>query len=134
MDEQLTKTVRDAMPYTETLGVEMLAATPDEVRGRVAWEERLTTAAGLLHGGVLMGLADSVGAFCAYLNLPDGSSATATIESKTNFFGAVRQGTVRARSRPLHRGRTTIVVETDLYDSSDRHVARTTQTQAILTP
>ena len=44
MDEQLTKTVHEAMPYTGTLGIEMLAASPDEVRGRVAWEERLTTA------------------------------------------------------------------------------------------
>jgi uncharacterized protein (TIGR00369 family) len=120
------------MPYTDTLGIEMLAASPDEVRGRVAWEERLTTAAGLLHGGVLMGLADSVGAYCAYLNLPEGSSATATIESKTNFFSAVRSGTVEARSRPLHRGGRTIVVETDLFDEAGKHVARVTQTQAVL--
>jgi uncharacterized protein (TIGR00369 family) len=132
MDEQLTKTVREAMPYTDTLGIEMLAASPDEVRGRVAWDERLTTAAGLLHGGVLMGLADSVGAYCAYLNLPEGSSATATIESKTNFFSAVRSGKVEARSRPLHRGGRTIVVETDLFDEAGKHVARVTQTQAVL--
>ena len=132
MDEQLTSTVREAMPYTATLGIEMLAASPEEVRGRVAWEERLTTAAGLLHGGVLMGLADSVGAFCAYLNLPEGSTATATIESKTNFFSAIRAGTVEARSRPLHRGSRTIVVETDLFDEEGKHVARVTQTQAVL--
>ena len=132
MDETLTQTVRDAMPYTRELGVEMLAASPEEVRGQVAWEERLTTAAGLLHGGVLMGLADSIGAFCAYLNLPEGSTATATIESKTNFFAAVRSGRVEARSRPLHRGGRTIVVETDLYDESGKHVARVTQTQAVL--
>ena len=132
MDEELTRTVRSAMPYAETLGIEMLAASADEVRGRVAWEERLTTAAGLLHGGVLMGLADTVGAYCAYLNLPEGSSATATIESKTNFFATVRSGTVEARSRPLHRGSRTIVVETDLFDESGKHVARVTQTQAVL--
>lgn len=132
MDEKLTLAVRDAMPFAKTLGLELLAASPDEVRGRVAWEERLTTAAGLLHGGVLMGLADAVGAYCAYLNLPEGSSATATIESKTNFFAAVRSGTVEARSRPLHRGSRTVVVETDLYDESGTHVARVTQTQAVL--
>jgi uncharacterized protein (TIGR00369 family) len=120
------------MPYAETLGIELLAASPDEVTGRVAWEERLTTAGGLLHGGVLMGLADAVGAYCAFLNLPEGSSATATIESKTNFFAAVRSGTVEARSRPLHRGSRTIVVETDLFDEAGKHVARVTQTQAVL--
>jgi uncharacterized protein (TIGR00369 family) len=132
VDEELTRTVRQAMPYTQELGVEMLAASPEEVRGQVAWEERLTTAAGLMHGGVLMGLADSIGAFCAYLNLPEGSTATATIESKTNFFAAVRSGLVEARSRPLHRGGRTIVIETDLYDEAGKHVARVTQTQAVL--
>jgi uncharacterized protein (TIGR00369 family) len=132
VDEELTRSVRAAMPYAETLGLEMLAASPEEVRGRVSWEERLTTAAGLLHGGVLMGLADTVGAYCAYLNLPEGATATATIESKTNFFRAVREGNVEARSRPLHRGRTTIVIETDIFDNAQKHVARVTQTQAVL--
>ena len=47
VDEELTQTVRAAMPYAETLGLELLAASPDEVRGRIAWEERLTTAGGL---------------------------------------------------------------------------------------
>ncbi len=132
MDEALTQAVRGAMPFADTLGIDMLAASPDEVRGRVAWEERLTTAAGMLHGGVVMGLADSIGAYCAYLNLPDGSTATATIESKTNFFAAVRSGVVEARSRPLHRGGRTIVVETDVFDDAGKHIARVTQTQAVL--
>ena len=132
MDAELTQTVRAAMPYAATLGLEVLAASPDEVRGRIAWEERLTTAAGLLHGGVLMGLADTIGAYCAYLNLPEGSTATATIESKTNFFAAVRSGVIEARSRPLHRGSRTIVIETDVYDEAGKHVARVTQTQAVL--
>jgi 1,4-dihydroxy-2-naphthoyl-CoA hydrolase len=132
VDAELTNVVRSAMPLAGTLGIELLGASPDEVRGRLAWEERLTTAAGLLHGGVLMALADTVGAYCAYLNLPDGASTTATIESKTNFFAAVRGGTVEAVSRPLHRGSRTIVVETDLRDESGKHVARVTQTQAVL--
>ena len=81
---------------------------------------------------LLMSLADAAGAYCAFLNLPDGSTGTATIESKTNFFRAVRDGHVDATSRPLHVGRTTIVVETDLHDASGKHVARVTQTQAVL--
>jgi hypothetical protein len=38
-----------------------------------------------------MGLADNVGGFCAFLNLPEGADGTATIESKTNFFAAVQR-------------------------------------------
>ena len=128
----MTDEVRAAMPFAGVLGLEILAAEPDEVRARLAWEERLCTAAGMMHGGALMAFADAVGGFCAFLNLPDGAGGTATIESKTNFFRAVRDGHVHARSRPLHRGRTTIVVETDLHDDADKHVARVTQTQAVL--
>ena len=128
----LTEMVNEQMPLGATLGIRT-SGDPDEVEATLEWAPELCTAAGVLHGGVLMALADSAGGVCAFLNLPAGAH-TATIESKTNFFGAVKEGTVRARSRPLHRGRTTIVVETDLYDASDRHVARTTQTQAVLTP
>lgn len=122
------------MPFAEVIGLEVISASPEEVQARLAWEERLCTAGGILHGGALMSLADAAGGYCAFLNLPEGSSGTATIESKTNFFRAVSKGSVAARSRPLHRGRTTIVVETDLHDDAGKHVARVTQTQAVLGP
>jgi len=80
-----------------------------------------------------MSLADSMGALCAFLNLPPGAG-TSTIESKTNFFRAVRSGTVEAVARPLHVGRTTVVVQTDLLDDQGRRVAQVTQTQAVLAP
>ena len=121
-----------AMPFAVELGIELEAATPDEVRARLAWDERRCTAGGILHGGALMALADSAGAVVAYLNLPEGASTTATIESKTNFFRPVSSGHVEASSRVLHRGRSTIVVETDLRDADGKHVARVTQTQAVL--
>ena len=120
------------MPFAGELGLTMESASPEEVRARLPWEERLCTAGGILHGGALMALADAAGGYCAFLNLPDGAGGTATIESKTNFFRAVREGHVDARSRPLHSGRTTIVVETDLFDAAGKHVARVTQTQAVL--
>lgn len=129
----LTATVNAQMPLGTTLGIRT-SGGPEEVEAALDWAPELCTAGGVLHGGVLMALADSVGAVCAFLNLPEGATGTTTIESKTNFFSAVRGGVVRARSRPLHRGRTTIVVETDVLDDADRLVARTTQTQAVLRP
>ena len=127
----LTELVNEQMPLGATLGIRTVTGGPEQVEATLTWAPELCTAGGVLHGGALMALADSAGAICAFLNLPPGGR-TVTIESKTNFFGAVREGEVRARSRPLHRGRTTIVVETDLHDSAGCHVARTTQTQAVL--
>src|SRR3954453_5629236 len=128
----LTAQLNEAMPFGSFLGLEVLAASAEEVRARLEWAEELCTAGGILHGGALMGLADSTGGFCAFLNLPDGATGTATIESKTNFFAAVREGWVEAVSRPLHIGKTTIVVDTDVFDEAGRRVARVTQTQAVL--
>ena len=131
-DLELTAQVAAASPFTAFLGIELVSASPHEVRAQLAWSEDRCTAGGVLHGGALMGLADNTGGFCAYLNLPEGAAGTATIESKTNFFGPVRKGYVHAVSRPLHNGRRTIVVDTELYDDAGKLVARVTQTQAVL--
>ena len=122
----------DMMPLARHLGLEVIDAEKDEVRVRLIWAEELCTSGGVLHGGALMALGDTAGALCAVLNLPEGAG-TSTIESKTNFFRGVREGHVEAVARPLHVGRSTIVVQSDLYDSAGKRVAQVTQTQAVLT-
>jgi 1,4-dihydroxy-2-naphthoyl-CoA hydrolase len=126
--------LNEAMPFGALLGVEVDEASPGEVRGGLQWAAERCTAGGVLHGGALMGLADSLGGLCAYLNLPEGATGTATVESKTNFFRGVREGRVTGTARALHVGRTFIVVQTDLRDDQGRHVAQVTQTQAVLSP
>jgi uncharacterized protein (TIGR00369 family) len=119
------------MPFAAGLGLVVDAAGAQEVRGHLAWRPDLCTTGGLLHGGALMALADSLGGMCAFLNLPPGA-ATATISSSTVFTRGVRGGDMSAVSRPLHVGRTTIVVQTDLSDGAGRRVAQVTQVQAVL--
>jgi 1,4-dihydroxy-2-naphthoyl-CoA hydrolase len=120
------------MPFAKTIGMTIESAHPDEVVGSLAWSPERCTAGGIIHGGALMALADSLGGVCAFLNLPEGAN-TSTIESKTNFFRGVRSDWVRGVSKPLHVGRTTIVVHTELRDSDNKFVALVTQTQAVLT-
>jgi uncharacterized protein (TIGR00369 family) len=132
--EEALLNLRDAMPFAKLLGIELLEASPEVVRGRLGWAPELCTAGGLMHGGALMALADSCGGLCAFLNLPDGSTGTATIESKTNFLRAVREGTLTATTRPLHRGRTLIVVETELALDDGSLAAKVTQSQAFHYP
>lgn len=126
-----TTELTDLMPLATTLGISIDDATPERVSGAMDWAAERCTIGGLLHGGALMALADSVGAVCAAMNLPPGAG-TSTIESKTNFFRGVRSGAVTATSVPLHVGRTTIVVQTDLTDDRGKRVAQVTQTQAVL--
>src|SRR2546430_11537460 len=102
------------MPLATTLGIRADSYTAEKVVLSMAWAPSLCTAGGVLHGGVIMALADSAGAACALLNLPDNASGTTTIESKTNFVGYVKGGRVAATSSILHRGGATNLVQTDL--------------------
>jgi 1,4-dihydroxy-2-naphthoyl-CoA hydrolase len=119
------------MPFAASLGIVLDEATPQLCRGSLAWMPERCTVDTAMHGGVLMSLADSVGAVCAYLNVPTGAG-TSTLESKTNFFRAIREGRLHATSRPLHVGRSFVVVQTDLTDDAGRPVGQTTQTQVVI--
>ena len=126
--------LRDAMPFAALVGIELLEAGPELVRGRLDWSPERCTAGGLMHGAALMALADSCGGVCAFLNLPEGAVGTSTIESKTNFLRAVRNGSLTATTRPLHKGRTLMVVETELALDDGSLAAKVTQSQAFHYP
>ena len=131
-DTAATEMIHGLVPLSVTLGITADAAGPDEVVLSLDWAENLTTGGGVLHGGMVMALADTSGAVCAFLNLPEGAGGTTTIESKTNFFAATRSGTVKAHSKPLHVGRRVIVVETEIRGDNGKLAAKTIQSQAVL--
>ena len=129
---ETTRELLGLMPFAVALGIELDAASATEVRGHLAWSPERCTVGGILHGGVLMALADSLGGICAHLNLPPGAR-TATISSSSVFLRGITAGVVTAVARPLHAGRAMIVVQTDLTDDSGRLAAQVTQTQAVAT-
>lgn len=118
------------MPLAAQLGMTVQEAGPDRVVMRLDWAPSLCTSSGVMHGGALMSVADTAGALVAFLGLPEGA-ITATITSTTQFFRPVTSGTVRAEAGLVHRGRTTVTVQTRLYDAAGKLVAQTTQIQAV---
>lgn len=121
--------VRDMIPFAAELGIELLEAGPALVKGRLEWTPRRTTTADVMHGGAIMALADTCGGLCAFLNLPESAIGTATIESKTNFMRAIRGGAATATTHPLHKGRTMIVLDTDVVRDDGKLAAKVIQTQ-----
>ncbi len=120
-----------AMPFAVATGIVLDRADPAEVTGRLPWSPDRCTAGGVLHGGALMTLADTVGAACAFLNLPEGAS-TSTVASSASLMRAVRGGAAHAIARPLHTGRSFVIVSVEVTDDGGRRVAQVTQTQAVL--
>jgi len=114
------------------LGVEFLEITAERVRGQLTVRPELCTTGGILHGGAIMALADTLGATATVANLPPGAGTT-TLESKTNFLRAAPQGSVvTGVSTPLHRGSTTMVWQTHITNQEGKLIAVVTQTQIVL--
>lgn len=123
--------VPDLPSFTKLLGVNVLQRSPERTEAELIVREELCNRRGVLHGGAVMALGDTLGGMTAMASLPPGGR-TATIESKTNFFAAVPKGdTARAVCMPLHRGRTTIVLETRITRGDGKLAAIVTQTQLI---
>jgi 1,4-dihydroxy-2-naphthoyl-CoA hydrolase len=118
------------MPFAGQLGMVLDEADASRVVARLDWAPQLCTSGGVMHGGVLMALADTAGALVTFLGLPEGKS-TATITSTSHMFRPVSGGTVRAVAVPVHRGRTMVTAQTSVYDADERLVAQTTQVQAV---
>ncbi|MBN9571807.1 MAG: PaaI family thioesterase [Alphaproteobacteria bacterium] len=122
-----------AQPFPRLMGVEIVEAGKDRVRGRLTVRPDVCTAGHILHGGAIMAFADTLGATGAFLNLPEGAGGTTTIESKTNFIGAAREGTtVDAEALPIHIGRRRSVWQTRITRADGKLVAIVTQTQMVL--
>src|ERR1051325_3614610 len=110
------------------LGMRFVEVGPDKVVAELEVRAELATVGGALHGGTLMALADSVGAAgTAAMGL-----RTATLESKTNFFAAALQGTIRAESMALHKGTRTHVWRTRCTAQAVRLPSLRIQPQMIL--
>jgi len=120
-------------PFIKLLGVTIIARGADRSEAELVNREELCNRRRVMHGGAIMALADIMGGMTASAALSD-KQRTATIESKTNFFAPVPKGdTVRAVCTPLHTGRTTIVLQTNITRSDGKLAAMVIQTQIVLT-
>ena len=119
-------------PFPKLIGLEFTEATPTRLRATLAARNELCRSGNALHGGVIMSLADIVASCGAWLNLPEGANTT-TIESKTNFIGAAKEGEpLFAESVPLHVGKRSSVWQTSITRGDGKLVAMVIQTQMVI--
>ncbi len=114
------------------IGMELTELGADRVCARLKVRADLCTVGGILHGGAVMAFADTLGGVATFVNLPQGARTT-TIESKTNFFAAAPVDTVvTAECTPFHKGKSTMVWQTQIRNEAGKLCAVVTQTQMIL--
>ena len=121
------------LPFAALLGIEFLTAEADRVTARMTVRPDLCSLGSIVHGGVLMAFADTLGAAATFINLPAEATGTTTLESKTNFIAGAPVGAVLLAScAAVHRGRRTQVWQTRVETEAGRLVALVTQTQLVL--
>ncbi|MGI9440619.1 MAG: PaaI family thioesterase [Parvibaculales bacterium] len=121
--------------FVKTLGIKLTQADKAIIAGKLLIRQEICNHEPNVHGGAIMALADALGAFGAWLNMPEGCGGTTTTESKTNFIRPALVGdTLHGKSRPLSVGRRLSVWQTEINRDDGKLVAQVTQTQLYLWP
>jgi 1,4-dihydroxy-2-naphthoyl-CoA hydrolase len=124
MANEITDVLNRIPGWDRELGLQIVAASPDEVVAE--WDVTPTQhqAYGIVHGGVYCGVIETVASIGAALVAMARGQRTVGLENNTSFVRAVREGRLRATARPVTRGRTTQVWEAWIRDAEERIVAQ----------
>ncbi len=117
----------------EHLGIEFVEVGDDYIVGRVPVDERTRQPYGLLHGGVSVVLAETLGSCGAAFSCPPGYRAVG-LDINANHLRGVTSGWVTGTARSVHRGRTTHVWQIELRDAAGNLTCISRITMAILAP
>ncbi len=115
------------------LGIEFLEVGDDFIRGRVPVDPRTRQPYGLLHGGVSVVLAETLGSCGAAYAVPEGWRAVG-LDINANHLRGATSGWVTGTARPVHTGRTTHVWQIDMCNDAGELTCVSRITMAILAP
>jgi uncharacterized protein (TIGR00369 family) len=115
------------------LGIEFTEMGDDFIRGRVPVDSRTKQPVGILHGGVSVLLAETLGSNGAALAVEKGYRAVG-LDINANHVRSVSEGWVNGIAKPIHMGRTTHVWQIDLTNDAGQLTCVSRITMAILPP
>ncbi len=115
-----------------TLGIELLEATPGKISMTMPVDERTRQPVGLLHGGASVALAETVASIGGYMLVDQETEAVVGLEINANHLKGKRDGLVTAVGQVLHKGRTTQVWEVKISDEVGQLICISRCTLAVI--
>ena len=115
------------------LGMEFLEVGDDFITARVPVDSRTKQPYGLLHGGVSVVLAETLGSCGAAYSCPEGHRAVG-LDINANHLRGATSGWVTGTTRPVHIGRSTQVWHIDLHNDAGELTCVSRITMAVLAP
>ncbi|MDQ3676919.1 MAG: PaaI family thioesterase [Actinomycetota bacterium] len=129
MDHELH--FRDHKGFDALYGLEILECSDESVRAQVPVEDKIRQPFGLVHGGVMTAIAETLASVgTAVAVVPEGNSALG-LSNQTSFLRPIVDGTVHALATRRHRGRTTWVWDVEISDDAGRLCALSRMTIAV---
>lgn len=119
------------IPYDAHMGFRLVSWSPDGAVVEADVDSRFDNPTGVLHGGVLMGLADSAMGLTITGLLGEGQAGTNT-DLQMRFLRPTKGGRLTAKARVVRRGRRTLVLECDVTDAAGKLVARASSAFLVL--
>lgn len=107
----------------ETLDIEYVDVGEDFLVGRMPVSPKVHQPDGVLHGGAMVALAESVGSAASYIFLDAQQYMVRGIEISANHVKSIVSGYVFATARFVHKGRTTQVWEIRITDAQDQLIS-----------
>jgi uncharacterized protein (TIGR00369 family) len=117
--------------FDALLGTEWLDDDPEHARVRVAMRDELRQPVGLLHGGVMSSLVESVCSRATALAVHDDGMMAMGQSIGVSFIRPVTDGHAEVQAKARHRGRTTWVWDAEVSDSNGRLCALAQMTVAV---
>lgn len=117
--------------FPEVLGLVYDEMGDGHLRAHFEVRDELLQPAGLLHGGVLASVAETLASFATFLAVVDDGNTAMGLSNNTSFLRPITKGEVTAEARARHRGRSTWVWDVDFADEDGRLCATTRMTIAV---
>ena len=117
--------------YADLIGIEWLEDDPEQARARVPFRDDLLQPLGLIHGGVMSSLVESVCSWATAIAVIGDGMAAMGQSISVSFLRPITAGAAEVHARARHRGRTTWVWEAEVRDERDRLCALAQMTIAV---
>jgi uncharacterized protein (TIGR00369 family) len=117
--------------FDALIGTEWLDDDPEHARARIAVRDDLRQPVGLMHGGVMSSLVESLCSRATALAVLDEGMAAMGQSISVGFMRPITEGHAEVRARARHRGRTTWVWEAEVLDADERLCALAQMTIAV---
>ena len=118
-------------PFDRHYGLEIDEATDELVRGHVPVHEHVLQPVGLVHGGVHASIAEALASVGTNVGVMSEGEIGLGQSNSSTFLRSIREGTIHAVARRVHRGRTTWVWDVELKDDDGRLCAVSRVTIAV---